>query len=154
MDLVDSFERNDSLPLDLLDTDGFFSTEQLGVSELDMAGLTDLVSLETRLGVPEPECDWETGGDVNLNCADPASLTFSDIDQQLADTETNSSQDCLDEDFQKMLSEWESHIVSLTTPAPASPPPSPIFKFAGPPIKKSPRLERHTPHMHRHEDNS
>ena len=68
---MDSFERNDSLPLDLLDTDGFFSTEQLGVSELDMAGLSDLVSLETRLGVPEPETDWETGGDVNLNCADP-----------------------------------------------------------------------------------
>ena len=128
MDLVDSFERNDSLPLDLLDTDGFFSTEQLGVSELDMAGLSDLVSLETRLGVPEPESDWEAGGDVNLNCGDPsgASLTFSDIDHQLADTETNSSQDCLDEDFQKMLSEWESHIVSLTTPAPASPPPSPV----------------------------
>ena len=117
---MDSFERNDSLPLDLLDTDGFFSTEQLGVSELDMAGLSDLVSLETRLGVPEPETDWEGGGD-------PTSLTFSDIDQQLADTETNSSQDCLDEDFQKMLSDWESHIVSLTTPAPpASPPASPV----------------------------
>ena len=117
MDLVDSFERNDSLPLDLLDTDGFFSTEQLGVSELDMAGLSDLVSLETRLGVPEPETDWEGGGD-------PTSLTFSDIDQQLADTETNSSQDCLDEDFQKMLSDWESHIVSLTTPAPPASPPA------------------------------
>merc|ERR550517_1831359 len=120
MDLVDSFDRNDSLPLDLLDTDGFFSTEQLGVSELDMAGLTDvdLVSLETRLG--EPETEWESGaGDINLNSGD-SSLSFSDIDQQLADTETNSSQDCLDEDFQKMLA-WESHIGSLTTPAPPSP---------------------------------
>ena len=137
MDLVDSFERNDSLPLDLLDTDGFFSTEQLGVSELDMAGLTDLVSLETRLGVPEPETDWEGGGDVNLSCADSTSLSFSDIDQQLADTETNSSQDCLDEDFQKMLSDWESHIVSLTTPAaPASPPPSPV-RSEEPPVVSS-----------------
>ena len=123
MDLVDSFDRNDSLPLDLLDTDGFFSTEQLGVSELDMAGLTDvdLVSLETRLGEPEPETEWHSpAGDLNLNSGD-SSLSFSDIDQQLADTETNSSQDCLDEDFQKMLSDWESHIGSLTTPAPASP---------------------------------
>ena len=123
MDLVDSFDRNDSLPLDLLDTDGFFSTEQLGVSELDMAGLTDvdLVSLHTRLGEPEPETDWHSAaGDINLNSAD-SSLSFSDIDQQLADTETNSSQDCLDEDFQKMLSDWESHIGSLTTPAPPSP---------------------------------
>jgi len=121
MDLVDS------LPLDLLDTDGFFSTEQLGVSELDMAGLTDvdLVSLEARLGEPEPETEWHhtsAGEDINLNSGHTEPhLSFSDIDQQLADTETNSSQDCLDEDFQKMLSDWESHIGSLTTPAPASP---------------------------------
>jgi len=112
---VDPFDKNDGLPLDLLDTEGFFSSDQLGVSELDMAGLADvdLVSLDRQLGEAGEGAVTQLEGwpspvvDVNLNCAE---MSLSEIDQHLAEA---AGQECLEEDFQKMLNEWESHIGSL-----------------------------------------
>jgi len=108
---VDSFDKNDGLPLELLDTEGFFSSDQLGVSELDMAELADvdLVSLDNRLGdgaVTQLEGWPSPVVDINLNCAE---MSLSEIDQHLA----GAGQECLEEDFQKMLNEWETHIGSL-----------------------------------------
>jgi len=113
---VDPFDKNDGLPLDLLDTEGFFSSEQLGVSELDMAGLADvdLVSLDRQLGEAGEGAVTQLEGwpspvvDVNLNCAE---MSLSEIDQHLAEA---AGQECLEEDFQKMLNEWETHIGSLS----------------------------------------
>jgi len=112
---VDPFDKNDGLPLDLLDTEGFFSSDQLGVSELDMAGLADvdLVSLDRQLGEAGEGAVTQLEGwpspmvDVNLNCAE---MSMSEIDQHLAEAV---GQECLEEDFQKMLNEWETHIGSL-----------------------------------------
>ena len=65
MDIIgDSFESSaQSLSMDLLDTDVFFSTEQLGVGELDMAGLTDVdlanldSNLDNKLGDSEQQIE-------------------------------------------------------------------------------------------------
>ena len=114
MDIVDSFDRNQSsLSMDLLDTDVFFSTEQLGVSELDMAGLTDvdLVSLDSKLTDQQLESNWSH--DLDLQPSDLVQFG-EEADQPLAESDT-SNQGCLDDDFQKMLSDWESHIGSLSS---------------------------------------
>ena len=64
--------------MDLLDTDVFFSTEQLGVGELDMAGLTDVDlanldrDLDTKLGDPPPgDLGWgHESADLDLQPSD------------------------------------------------------------------------------------
>ena len=45
----------EDLPLDLLDTDAFFSTDQLGGPELDMAGLAELDLLSGPAWEPRPQ---------------------------------------------------------------------------------------------------
>lgn len=117
MDL-DTFENSHSLSMDLLDTDVFFSTEQLGVSELDMAGLTDvdLATLDTKLADHQLDSsNWSDSVDIDLKPSDL--VQFGDEgDQSLAaesDT-SNSGPGCLDDDFQKMLTDWENHIGTLS----------------------------------------
>ena len=121
MDL-DTFENSHSLSMDLLDTDVFFSTEQLGVSELDMAGLTDvdLATLDTKLADHQLDSsNWSDSVDgIDLKPSDL--VQFGDegdqADQSLAaesDT-SNSGPGCLDDDFQKMLTD----VLKIATNAP------------------------------------
>ena len=124
MDLGDSFDRSQALSMDLLDTDVFFSTEQLGVGELDMAGLTDVDlanldrDLDTKLGDPPPgDLGWgHESADLNLQPSDL--VQFGDNEHSLdpeSDPGEAGDQGCLDDDFQKMLSDWESHIGALSS---------------------------------------
>jgi len=124
---LDSFDRND-LALDLLDTDGLFGAqldcEPLGVSELDMANVNDMASLHStglneRLGMEEEEAVSQLGwpspvteghGLDSLECGD---ISLAELDHHLSDAAA--FQEPLEEDFQKMLSEWETHIGSLAT---------------------------------------
>ena len=75
MDIIgDSFDTSaQSLSMDLLDTDVFFSTEQLGVGELDMAGLTDVdlanldSNLDNKLGDTEQQIEnWSNTVEEHL----------------------------------------------------------------------------------------
>jgi len=124
---LDSLDRND-LALDLLDTDGLFGAqldcEPLGVSELDMANVNDMASLHStglseRLGLEEEEAVSQLGwpspvteghGLDSLECGD---ISLAELDHHLSDAAA--FQEPLEEDFQKMLSEWETHIGSLAT---------------------------------------
>ena len=123
MDL-DTFETSHSLSgMDLLDTDVFFSTEQLGVSELDMAGLTDvdLSHLDNNLAGADHNVDsehWsESVADLDLNPSDLVNFGSAD-DSSEADTSNQGADSaCLDDDFQRMLTDWESHIGSLSAGA-------------------------------------
>ena len=114
MEVTDSFDDNQSLSMDLLDTDVFFSTEQLGVSELDMAGLTDvdLATLDNKLTDHQiDETDWSISNSADLDLQPSDFVQFGDESEQpsLAESDT-SNQSCLDDDFQKMLTDWENHI--------------------------------------------
>jgi len=119
MEATDSFDENQSLSMDLLDTDVFFSTEQLGVSELDMAGLTDvdLATLDNKLTDHQiDETDWSISNSADLDLQPSDFVQFGDESEQpsLAESDT-SNQSCLDDDFQKMLTDWENHIGSLSS---------------------------------------
>ena len=116
--------------------------EPLGVSELDMANVNDMASLHStglseRLGLEEEEAVSQLGwpspvtegmmsphltaeptvhisyaghGLDSLECGD---ISLAELDHHLSDAAA--FQEPLEEDFQKMLSEWETHIGSLAT---------------------------------------
>ena len=124
MDIIgDSFDTSaQSLSMDLLDTDVFFSTEQLGVGELDMAGLTDVdlanidSNLDNKLGDTEQQIEnWSNTVDLDLRPSDL--VQFGDTNDQAMPETDASNQGCLDDDFQRMLSDWESHIGALSSSA-------------------------------------
>ena len=125
MDIIgDTFDGSaQSLSMDLLDTDVFFSTEQLGVGELDMAGLTDVDlsnldnNLDNKLGDTEEQIEnWSNTVDLDLQPSDL--VQFGDTSEQpMPESDTASNQGCLDDDFQRMLSDWESHIGALSSSA-------------------------------------
>jgi len=115
----------EDLPLDLLDTDAFFSTDQLGGPELDMAGLAELDLLAGPAWEPRPQ--QQLVADVNLNPAGPAEEGGAQDEGGAVEAELGNAAG-LDEDFQRMLSEWESHIGSLESGGGvvrATPPPAP-----------------------------
>merc|ERR1719210_3127549 len=78
-----------------------------------MAGLTDvdLVSLDSKLTDQQLESNWSH--DLDLQPSDLVQFG-EEADQPLAESDT-SNQGCLDDDFQKMLSDWESHIGALSS---------------------------------------
>ena len=118
--------------------------EPLGVSELDMANVNDMASLHStglseRLGLEEEEAVSQLGwpspvteGIIRLHLAshrdptvnisyaghgldslDCGDISLAELDHHLSDAAA--FQEPLEEDFQKMLSEWETHIGSLAT---------------------------------------
>ena len=125
MDITESFDETQSLSMDLLDTDVFFSTEQLGVSELDMAGLTDvdLAHLDNKITDHQHDAaaDWSNSVDLDLQPSDLVQFGDTESDQpSMTESDDTSNQGCLDDDFQKMLSDWESHIGSLSSSSSSS----------------------------------
>ena len=106
--------------MDLLDTDVFFSTEQLGVSELDMAGLTDVDLAHLDNKIPDDHqidaaADWSNSVDLDLQPSDLVQFGDPESEQPSMTESDTSNQGGLDDDFQKMLSDWESHIGSLSS---------------------------------------
>ena len=116
--------------------------EPLGVSELDMANVNDMASLHStglseRLGLEEEEAVSQLGWPspvtegmmsphltakpmVHISCAghgldslECGDISLAELDHHLSDAAA--FQEPLEEDFQKMLSEWETHIGSLAT---------------------------------------